>query len=121
MAPLIDMVFLLLIFYIVSTSFVREQVVDLQRPRSALASPVAGHWLPVALTADGQVVVDNRPIAIGDQAAVSAALAASGTRHVVVQVDHRAPTGLLLQVIDTCTAAGAEPVEVAASMPGSQP
>ena len=114
MAPLIDMVFLLLIFYIVTTSFAQDAGVVVNRPESRSAQPVTARYLPVAVTKMGTVHVAGRPISPDDAAAVENALNDLNTRTVVIQADREVPTGLLLRVLDTCKAGGAEVVNVAA-------
>lgn len=117
MAPLIDMVFILLIFYIVSTSFVQDAGVMVNRPTSDSARPVSNRYLPVAITKAGWVHVAGRIIAPGNTEIVRQALADAGVRRVVIQADREVPTGLLLRVLDTCKAAGADAVDVAAIQP----
>ena len=117
MAPLVDMVFLLLIFFVVTTSFVRESGVTVERPQSRDAAAVNGTYLTVAITKEGAVYSGGRPIGADDAAAIGQALAESATRSVVIQADREAPTGLLLRVMDACRAAGADPVSVSAVKP----
>jgi len=114
MAPLIDMVFILLIFYIVSTSFVQDAGVTITRPQSAAAETITQRYVPVAITKRGVVRVAGRAAGPDDTEPIRAALREMGTNRVVVQADRDAPTGLLLRVMDTCRAAGAENVDVAA-------
>jgi len=114
MAPLIDMVFILLIFYIVSTSFVQDAGVVINRPRSSFAEPVTRRFLPVAITKAGTVHVAGLAIGPDDTGPIEAALRDMETRRVVIQADRDVPTALLLRVLDTCKAAGAETVNVAA-------
>jgi biopolymer transport protein ExbD len=112
--PLIDMVFILLIFYIVSTSFVQDAGVRIDRPASAAARQVTARYLPVAITKRGTVHVAGRTIRPDDAAAIEAALRDTDTRTVVIQADRDVPTGLLLRVHDACFSGGAETVNVAA-------
>ena len=114
MAPLIDMVFILLIFYIVSTSFVQDAGVNVERPSSDSADAVTTRYLPVAITKHGTVHVAGKTITPDETAAVDAALRETGTARVVIQADREVPTALLLRVLDTCKAAGAEKVDIAA-------
>lgn len=114
MAPLIDMVFILLIFYIVSTSFVQDAGVVVNRPRSESARPVTTRYLPVAIAKSGSVHVGGRTIPPDDESSVRRALRGAGVARVVIQADREVPTGLLLRVLDTCRSAGAESVDVAA-------
>ncbi len=114
MAPLIDMVFILLIFYIVSTSFVQDAGVVVNRPQSNFARPVTSRYLPVAIAKSGTVHVAGRTIAPDQSAAIRTALEDANVRRVVIQADRETPTGLLLRVLDSCKEAGAESVDVAA-------
>ena len=114
MAPLIDMVFILLIFYIVSTSFVQDAGVAVDRPESRSAEPVRSHYLPVAIAKVGTVHVAGKTIAADDTGSIESALSDAGTKLIVIQADRDVPTSLLLRVLDTCKEAGAETVNVAA-------
>ena len=114
MAPLIDMVFILLIFYIVSTSFVQDAGVLVNRPESRSAQPVTSKHVPVAITKTGTVHVAGRTIGPDETGPIADALANLGAVGVVIQADREVPTALLLRVLDTCKAAGAETVNIAA-------
>jgi len=114
MAPLIDMVFILLIFYIVSTSFAQDTGVLVNRPESRSARPVTTRYLPVAITKMRSVHVAGRAISPDDAGTIETALNDLGARTVVIQADREVTTGLLLRVLDTCKAGGAETVNVAA-------
>jgi biopolymer transport protein ExbD len=114
MAPLIDMVFILLIFYIVSTSFVQDAGVLVNRPESRSARPVITKHVLVAITKTGTVHVTGRTIAPDESEPIADALKSMGATSVVIQADRDVPTALLLRVLDTCKAAGAETVNVAA-------
>ena len=114
MAPLIDMVFILLIFYIVSTSFVQDAGVAIDRPEGRSAEPVRTRYLPVAITKLGTVHVAGRTIAPDEEAPIAEAMRNAQAKRVVLQADREVPTALLLRVLDTCKAAGAEAVDVAA-------
>jgi biopolymer transport protein ExbD len=114
MAPLIDMVFILLIFYIASTSFVQEAGVAINRPESRQAEPVRSRFLPVAITKSGTVHVAGQVMAPGEVDLIRTGLNELNVKRVVIQADREVPTGLLLRVMDTCRVAGAEKVDVAA-------
>ena len=114
MAPLIDMVFILLIFYIVSTSFVQDAGVLVNRPESRSARPIVSKHLPVAITKTGTVHVAGRAIAPDESEPIADALKSMGATSVVIQADRDVPTALLLRVLDTCKAAGAATVNIAA-------
>ncbi len=114
--PLIDVVFFLLIFYVISTAFVRETAVSLARPSSSQATQVSGGFVPVAIIKSGAIQVGPQVVDLaGVGAAVRYALDAGNTDKAVVIPDREVPTGLLLAVMDACSAAGARTVDVAAT------
>jgi biopolymer transport protein ExbD len=114
--PLIDVVFFLLIFYVISTTFLREEAVTVERAVSSRATAVEGALVLVAVARGPLVSVGGRTLPPDQtQAAVAAALADSGATRVLVVPDREVPTGALLAVMDACTAAGAGSVQVAAS------
>lgn len=114
LSAMIDMVFLLLIFFVVTTSFTREAGVRVDRPQSARALGVGARYLPVAITRGGTIHAAGRALDVDDPTTLAAALDAAGTRHVVIQADRLAPTGLTLAVQDLALEAGATRVDVAA-------
>jgi biopolymer transport protein ExbD len=117
--PLIDVVFFLLIFYVISTVFAAEQAVPVQRPGHSQARTVSGAFVPVAITREGRIRIGAQAVEpAGVTAAVRSALAGQGSGTVVVIADREVPTGLLLQVMDACQAAGATRVDVAATKVG---
>lgn len=114
--PLIDVVFFLLVFYVISTSFTQESAVPVDRPASSRATTSDVPSVQVAVTAAGEVLVGSRSVAGSElQAAVSAELARAGATRVVLIADRAVSTGTLLAVMDGCTAGGATSVDVAAT------
>ena len=117
--PLIDVVFFLLVFYVITTSFVQEAAVPVDRPGSSQATAVTGAFVAVAITKGGAIQIGERVVdlpALAD--AVAAALRDTATGKVVVVPDREVPTGQLLRVMDACRAGGATSVEVAALREG---
>ncbi len=120
-APLIDMVFILLIFFLVTTSFVKETGVDISRPAASTAVSKTGTTILIGVTRDDTVHMDKREI---DPRAVRAnverALAENPEASVVIVADKDSLTGLVINVMDNCKLAGAENVSLAASLPQGQ-
>lgn len=118
MAPLIDMVFLLLIFFLVTSSFVREAGVEVRRPEAATAVDVQAETLVVAITAEGTLHVDHTRADLRSiRPLVARFLAATPGGAVVVAADEAAPAGQVVRVLDQCRLAGARNLAVAARRP----
>jgi len=113
-APLIDMTFILLIFFMVSTTFVRDLQVDIERPGAQSAVNSDQRSLRVTVDARGDIFVDTRPVKPWMlQSAVREYLSRSRVKTVLTVVDRRVPTGKLIEVVDQCRLAGARDVGVA--------
>lgn len=113
MAPLIDMVFILLIFFMVSSRFVQSLEVDVQRPGAATGETAAPTAVRVVLDAGGAVAVDGVPTnAWAVRTRVAELLAAEPGRPVLVVADRRIDTGTLVEIIDECRRGGAVDVGI---------
>jgi len=118
MAPLIDMVFILLIFFLVTTSFVKETGIDINRPTASTAVSKEKGSILVGITKDGRVYMDKREIDIrAVRANVERALAENPESQVVVVADKESQTGVVIMAMDGCRLAGANNVSLAAGLP----
>jgi len=113
MTPLIDCVFILLIFFIVTTVFVDETGVEVDKPQAASAIRLEKISILLALTSKGEVVYGGREIGIGGVQPLVRRMLAKEDVPVIVQADAAAPSGLLIRVIDEAKLAGAVKVSVA--------
>ncbi|WP_027721190.1 ExbD/TolR family protein [Maridesulfovibrio zosterae] len=115
MTPLIDIVFILLIFFIVTTSFVREAGVDVQRPSAQTAETKEKANVILGLTAQGQIFVEGRPLDIRSvRAYMERFLAETPEGAVVIVADKQSMTGATVQVLDQCRLAGVKNISIAA-------
>ena len=114
MSPLIDCVFILLIFFIVTTTFVEETGVDVERPEAATASSLDKNSILIALEADGSVVHAGREIGVGGvQSAVKRGLASDKDTPIIIQADKESKTDILIRIIDEAKLADATKISVA--------
>lgn len=117
MGPLIDMVFLLLIFFIVTTTFVKETGVDVHRPVAKTAERKEKSTILIGVTKEGSVYMENRAIDIRSvRANVEKALAESPEAGVIVVADEKSITGIVIKVVDQCRLAGAKSVSISATL-----
>jgi len=115
-SPLIDVVFILLIFFIVTTVFIEETGVDVNKPRAASAEDLEKHSILIAVTANGQVYQGGRSIGVvGVRSVVAAMLEEDETMPIIIQGDTAANHGLIVKVIDAAKLAGAKTVNLATS------
>jgi biopolymer transport protein ExbD len=120
-APLIDMVFILLIFFLVTTSFVKETGIEVSRPTAATAVSLPKATILIAIDPDNRVFMDRREIDIrAVRANVERALAENPEGAVVVVADRNSNTGTAIQVMDGCRMAGAPNVSLAAGLPAQR-
>jgi biopolymer transport protein ExbD len=115
MSAMIDCVFILLIFFIVTTTFVEETGIEVDKPQAASSVRLEKTSILIALTANGAVVYGGREIGMsGVQPLVRRMLQKEDVPG-IVQADAAAPAGLLVRVIDEAKLAGAQKVSVATS------
>lgn len=116
MSPLIDCVFILLIFFIVTTVFVEETGVEVDKPQAASAVQLEKTSVLIALTDKSTIVYGGQDIGIGGvRAVVKRAVQKEKNIPVIVQADRLAQSGLLVRIIDEAKLAGATKVSVATS------
>jgi len=113
-APLMDMVFILLIFFIVTTVFVEETGVEVQRPTAASAENLAKRSILIAVTRAARIVYGGREYSLSSLRALVKHEIDQEQMPVIILADAAAPSGVLVSVIDECKLAGAENVSIAA-------
>lgn len=120
--PLIDVVFFLLVFYVINASFNRETSVGVSRPESTQSRLVTQPYVAVAVLKSGSIWIRQQQLTKDTlPSGVAAALRAAQTERVIIQADREVPTGALLNVMDACRNGGATRVDIAAQLPGAKP
>ena len=117
LTPMLDVVFIMLIFFIVTASFVKEAGIDITRPPAATAERKERGNIMVAITANDQIWVDRRQV---DPRALRANIerlhAENPQGSVVIQADKDSKNGLLVQVMDAARLSGVSNVSLAAEV-----
>ena len=107
MAPLIDVVFLLLLFFMLTSSFRDPEAVDLALPQSRTSTPSEDALIRVAVDGNGVVHLDGQALAPGGlESALAPLLAADPETTVSLASDAGLPVQTLLDVIDDIRSAG---------------
>tara|TARA_R110002124_G_scaffold3292_7_gene22476 strand:+ start:10655 stop:11065 length:411 start_codon:yes stop_codon:yes gene_type:complete len=115
MTPMLDIVFIMLIFFIVTTSFVKESGVTVNTPQAATAAKQENANIFIAITASGEVWIDRRPVDPRSVRAIVARLHADNPEgSVIIQSDAESATGVLVDVMDQVRLAGVEGIAIAA-------
>ena len=114
--PMLDIVFIMLIFFIVTTSFVKEISIDVNRPtKSPIKEQKKSDVISVRILDSGQILIQERLISLDAvRANIESSLALKPQASVVVVSDRDADAGLLVRVIDQSRLAGASSVSLAA-------
>jgi biopolymer transport protein ExbD len=118
LTPMLDVVFIMLIFFIVTSTFVKESGVDVTRPNAETAVPTDASSIQIGITSNNQVYFDKRLV---DKRAVRAniekGLAESPGAAIIIIADALSNTETLIEVMDQSRLAGAENVSVATDEP----
>jgi biopolymer transport protein ExbD len=114
-SPLIDMVFILLIFFIVTTVFVEETGVEVNKPQAVTIADLEKNSILIAITAQDRVVYAGAEIGLGGVRPVVSRFT-SGDRPlpVIIQADREAEGTLVVRVIDEAWLGGAAKVGISA-------
>jgi biopolymer transport protein ExbD len=113
-SPLIDMVFILLIFFMVSTTFVKDMKVDIERPGAASAQRASTKAIRVHIDRSGAIFFDGVPVKPWMvQSRVRDQLKAGSPRPILIVTDRQVKADKLIEVVDQCRLAGAKDVGVA--------
>jgi len=112
-SPLIDMVFILLIFFMVTTTFVKDMKLDLNRPSAASASLSDAKVIRVYIDNANEIYIDNQAVKVwAIQSKLRDMLRTSTDKAVLVVTDSDIPVSSLIDVIDECKQSGAKDVAV---------
>ncbi|MDF7800809.1 biopolymer transporter ExbD [Pontiellaceae bacterium B1224] len=112
-SPLIDCVFILLIFFIVTTTFVEETGVEVDKPQAASSVQLEKTSIMIAITANGEVVYGGNEIGISGIRPLVKRMMQKEEVPVIIQADASVMSGLMVRVIDEAKLAGAVKVSIA--------
>ncbi len=117
LSPLLDVVFILLIFFIVTTVFVKETGVEVTKPEAISATQLEKQSIFIAIKEDGSVVYAGQNIGVVGVKATVTQLLAKQQLPVVLQVDQQVATKTLVAVMDQAKLAGATNISLATVQP----
>ena len=115
MTPMLDIVFIMLIFFIVTTSFIKEAGIEVNKPQASQSQQQKNANVFVAITDDGKIWLDKREIDVDRvRANLERLLAEQPTDLIIIQADKKAKHGVVIEVMDQIKAAGMDRIAVAA-------
>ena len=114
MTPMLDIVFIMLIFFIVTTVFVKEAGINVNKPNGTLAVTPKNANIFIAITEDGKVWMDKRQIdADRIRANLERLMAEQPSDVIIIQADKNAEHGLVVEVMDQIKLAGIDRISIA--------
>ncbi|MGC9403705.1 ExbD/TolR family protein [Vibrio genomosp. F10 str. 9ZC157] len=115
MTSMLDIVFIMLIFFIVTSSFVRESGVEVNRPQASSAVSQNNAGVFIAITSANDIFIDKRLVDIERvQATLEHLLIDKHDASLVIQADERAYNGTVVKVMDAAKGAGIQSIALAA-------
>jgi len=113
MSPLIDMVFILLIFFMVSATFVKDMDLDINRPKASSATPSSSKAIRLFIDNRGSTYLDGKSVrGWAIQSKLREILKSGSSSTVLIVTDGSVPANKLIEVVDQCRMAGAKDVGV---------
>lgn len=114
MTPMLDIVFIMLIFFIVTTTFVRETGIEVNRPAAKTAEAQGTEVILVAISPAGEIWIDRHKVTLAELGVKVRQLHLENPNFpVVLQADKLSQTGLLVQVMDQVRLAGISKISLA--------
>ncbi|NOZ53195.1 MAG: biopolymer transporter ExbD [Gammaproteobacteria bacterium] len=113
-APLIDVVFLLLVFFMLTSTFIMPEAIDLKLPESNSAVPLDKMPIDVTLNAEGKITLNGNAVQLHElRDAVASLVAHENDQSITLKSDARTNVQQLLDVMDQLRAAGADNIALA--------
>lgn len=114
MSPMVDMIFLLLIFFMVTTVFTKDTAVGIKRPSAKSATELQTNDIVLCISANGVITHKGQVYQMRQiPALLKEQLEGKGRATIIADKDN--PTGITVQLIDQCRLAGIEDISLAAS------
>ncbi len=114
MTPMLDVVFIMLIFFITTATFIQQSGITLERQEAVTAQPVQGQATTISLTKTATIHIDGDTIEPTNLKSYLIKRLLPGTA-IIIDSDREAPGGLLIQVIDLVRQAGFDDITLAAT------
>lgn len=115
MTPMLDIVFIMLIFFIVTTSFVKQSGIEVEKPQASSAKRDKQVNIIIAITKNGEIWIDKHPVDIRALRSTIEQLHADRPEgSLIINADQHSQNGVLVQVMDQAKLAGIEKISIGA-------
>jgi biopolymer transport protein ExbD len=115
-SPMMDMVFILLIFFIVTSTFTRETGLDVSKPKAGSAHELERQSILIGVSREGTIHINETQVNLPSlQTILRQMITEAPDRPVIIVSDREAPTGKIVDVLDECNQAHVRKVSIAAS------
>jgi len=113
-APLVDMVFLLLIFFMVATTMEKDYGIEINRPEAVSVKKIDEKSLVIAISKEGEYFFDSERVTLDHVRSYFTDNKAAATKGVIILADEKAQTKELIDLLDTLRVSGAKSISIAA-------
>ncbi len=114
-SPMMDMVFILLIFFIVTSTFTRETGLDVTKPKASSSKELAKESILIGISRQGTIHINETQVNLTSLNTILRQLMAeSPDRPVIIVSDRDAPSGAIVDVLDECNLAKVKKVSISA-------
>jgi biopolymer transport protein ExbD len=117
-APLVDIVFNLLLFFVITYNIAADAAIRLRLPESTTAESRAEELIVISLTREGEIFIGEQLVSMEElPAAVQAALSLQSEPSVKIRADQEAAVGLLIKVVDGVRLSGCTNLNIVTQKP----
>ncbi len=114
MAPMADVVFLLLIFFMLTSAFVLEPGIDIKLPRAATAEDIARHENVLTITRERTLLLGTEPVSFNTlEDSLRRAFSDDIRAILIIRADENVPHGMVVRALDTARQAGVPEMAIA--------
>lgn len=118
MTPMLDIVFIMLIFFIVTAAFVKEAGIQVTKPEAAMSIQKPRTSIIIGISENGEIWINHKKVDLKSVRPILERLIAENPRGtVIIQADKEAKAGLALDVLDAARAAKAADVAISTRKP----
>ena len=115
-SPLLDLVFILLIFFVVTLAFVRETGVEVNKPKAASAWQIKDKVIKMAITREGSVHIHEKQVGFDElETILKREVTKNPSVKAIIIADQKAYMETLVEVLDRCNGVGIVKTSIAAA------